>query len=114
PGRVEAYFSGQSGALLLAHFEAIVLVWEGAGWAAYLETVTGGPELVASTRPQVEAARQALAPLATGASLADRIRQDPASVETAFSELQQLTRFFKSDLSSRLGISITYDSGDGD
>jgi hypothetical protein len=32
----------------------------------------------------------------------------------AFDELQRLTRFLKSELSSLLGISITYSSGDGD
>lgn len=114
PARVEAYYSGHSGPLLLAHFEAVVALWEGPGWAAYLETVTGGPELVASTRPQIEATRAALSPLATGPALSTRIAQDPAAAEAAFAALQQLTRFFKSDLSSRLGISITYDSGDGD
>jgi len=40
--------------------------------------------------------------------------QNDLNIEALYHELQIHTRYFKSDMSSLLGITITYSSGDGD
>ena len=47
-------------------------------------------------------------------SLAYLMDNEPETVEEFRLELQKHTRFFKSDMSSVLGIAITFSSGDGD
>jgi hypothetical protein len=42
------------------------------------------------------------------------ITTNPQPAIDLHTELQRHTRFFKSDLSSLLGLTITYSSGDGD
>mgnify|MGYP007059449494 CR=1 FL=1 len=46
--------------------------------------------------------------------MSELITTDAGRLENLHTEMQKLTRFFKSELSSLLGISITYSSGDGD
>lgn len=123
PARVEAYFSGHSLALIGAHLDAIERLWygtgldgaEGSGFYAYLKTVTGGPDLITATEAQWGAVRDAYDALAASNLPLDQlIETQPDRVETFHTELQRHTRFFKSDMSSLLGISITFSSGDGD
>jgi uncharacterized protein len=123
PARVEAYFSGQSVALSGTHLDAIERLWygtgldgtEGPGFYEYLETVTGGPELITATEEQWGTVRDAYeAVVAANLPLDQLIKNQPALVETFHTELQRHTRFFKSDMSSLLGITITFSSGDGD
>ena len=116
PNKVEAYYSGLSKQLAEQHFDAIVLLWEGGdgvGFREYLESVEGGLTLVEATQTQINSVEQALAALPE-ASLSQLIEQDPETVNNLHTELQKLTRYFKSDMSSLLGIAITYNSGDGD
>jgi predicted lipoprotein len=124
PERVEARYSDNSMRLARLHFESIRAFWEGqvptsstgASFISirqYLENVVGGPRLVEETRAQfaaVEAAFDACGS-ATIASLA--AANDPR-LAVLHTELQKLTRFLKSELSSLLGVAITYSSGDGD
>jgi uncharacterized protein len=42
------------------------------------------------------------------------VAQNHPTVDALHTELQKHTRFFKSDMSSLLGIAITFSSGDGD
>jgi uncharacterized protein len=123
PQRVEAYYSGRSMELARRQFEAVREIWEGrpAGSTApafrslrsYLETVPGGQRLVEETRIQCDAVQRAFD--ATGdSSLAALCQASDPRIEALHTELQKLTRFFKSELSSLLGIAITYSSGDGD
>ncbi|WNJ20697.1 imelysin family protein [Pontibacter sp. G13] len=115
PQLVEAYYSGYSTELLEAHLASIEAIWRGNGngYRAYLLTVTGGPELVEDTETQLQAIQLSLANLPDG-RLADQISTDPTPVNDLHTELQKNTRFFKSDMSSLLGIAITFNSGDGD
>jgi hypothetical protein len=120
PSLVEAYYSRQSLPLLREHFDQMVAVWEGRGnvdglgFREYLQAAQGGEDLITSTEAQLESCRQAFDALPAGKSLAQLIEEDIAAVTDLHTELQKLTRFFKSDMSSLLSIAITYDSGDGD
>ncbi|TNE79623.1 MAG: hypothetical protein EP332_10350 [Bacteroidetes bacterium] len=122
PQLVQAYYSGYSIPLLKAHFKAIEDLWKGTGagqqniigFKEYLETVVGGTDLILATESQIAAVQTALNALPNQSKLSDLIQQDLEAVKTAHTEIQKLTRFLKSDLSSLLGIAITYSSGDGD
>jgi predicted lipoprotein len=122
PEKVEAFYSGHSLPALEAHFEALVRLWEGrasngadgSGFKEYLASVEGGPALILSTEAQIAAIRLQFAQLNDSDRLSDLIQTNPAGLDPLFNALTQHTRFFKSDMSSLLGISITYSSGDGD
>lgn len=121
PTRVEGYFSGRSVELAQAHFRNTENQWRGRtrfghngiGFDDYLQAVQGGPDLANSTTAQMATTTTALAALPT-TPLSAQITASVALPTAAFDELQRLTRFLKSELSSLLGISITYSSGDGD
>lgn len=122
PQLVEAYYSGQSLAMLKAHFTAIKEIWhgrakngqDGIGFREYLGNVEGGPALIASTEAQLAAVKAALNAVPTTPSMSEQIAGDNSKVEALYVELSKMTRFFKSDMSSLLGIAITFSSGDGD
>ncbi len=122
PHLVQAYYSGLSIPLMKMHYTAIEDLWHGRtssgqdfiGFKEYLASVVGGEELIASTEVQMEAVNAALKNLKNIHKLSDRIQVDFETVKQVHTELQKLTRFLKSDLSSLLGIAITYSSGDGD
>ncbi len=122
PQRVEAYYSGKSLAMLAAHLSAVEDLWygrgregqAGPGFREYLESVEGGPALVAATEAQMTEVKAALAAVPTTAPLAAQIQNAPDPADRLHTELQKQTRFYKSDMSSLLGISITFSSGDGD
>ncbi len=113
PERVEAYYSGQSLPMLKQHLATLEAIYHG-GLQAYLQSVEGGPALATATDQQLRDVNAALAALPVATPLAAQIVTVPAPVETLHTELQQQTRYFKSDMSSLLGIAITYSSGDGD
>jgi predicted lipoprotein len=122
PRLVEALYSGHSREALEAYLSAIFDVYLGNsdsgkgpafGWKQYLENVEGGKELVASTETQMDAVRQAMNQIPVRPSLSAQVSQPEAMVRL-HTELQKLTRFYKSDMSSLMGIAITYSSGDGD
>ncbi|HRI60059.1 MAG TPA: imelysin family protein [Saprospiraceae bacterium] len=122
PQLVEAFYSGQSLAMLKAHLAAIEAIWygrakngqDGIGFREYLEKVEGGPALIADTETQLANVKAALAAVPETPDLSDQISGDKAKLETLYTELQKMTRFFKSDMSSLLGIAITFSSSDGD
>ncbi|GAA4398930.1 hypothetical protein GCM10023187_10080 [Nibrella viscosa] len=122
PARAEGYYSGQSLLFIKNHLTAIENIWygrsrdgkAGVGFKEYLENVEGGQALVASTEAQLGNVRKALNALPETVPLSQQIRTNPAAVENVLNECQKLTRFFKSDMSSLLGIAITFASGDGD
>jgi uncharacterized protein len=122
PQLVEALYSGQSLNMLRLHFAAIEGIWRGKtkagqdfpGLRSYLQSAVGGPELIASTEAQLSNVQKALAAIPNSPSLSKQITDNKAPLENLNTELQKLTRFFKSDLSSLLGLTITFSSGDGD
>ncbi|MFN0037754.1 MAG: imelysin family protein [Saprospiraceae bacterium] len=122
PQLVEAFYSGQSLAMLKNHVAAIENIWhgrsrsgqDGIGFREYLESVEGGDALIASTEAQLAALKTALAAVPESPSLSEQIAGDNSKVEALYVEFSKMTRFFKSDMSSLLGIAITFSSGDGD
>jgi predicted lipoprotein len=122
PHLVEAYYSGQSLDMMKKHLAAIEDIWlgrsksgqQGIGFRAYLESVQGGPELITSTETQLAALKAALNAIPTSPTLAEQIAGGSPEVQALYVEFSKMTRFFKSDMSSLLGIAITYSSGDGD
>jgi len=121
PQNVEAYYSGISLQLAKAHWQQLKNIWEGtgligsrrSGFKEYLESVSGGQELIVSTQQQMFAIDQAFAAI-PDKPLSKAITEDFEKVNLVHTEMQKHTRFFKSDLSSLIGIAITYSSGDGD
>ncbi len=121
PQLVEAFYSGESLTMMEEHLQAVENIWRGRsqngtngiGFEEYLMSVTGGPALIESTETQLSAALSSVEAIPEG-RLSEIIQNNPTVVENAHTELQKLTRFFKSDMSSLLGISITFNSGDGD
>jgi hypothetical protein len=122
PTLVEAYYSGFSVESFRAHVLSCEAIWygraqngtEGPGFKAYLESVTGGPTLVTSTINQLSVVKSAMNEVPTTSRLSVQIQNSPAALDKFHTELQKHTRFFKSDMSSLLGIAITFSSGDGD
>ena len=122
PHLVEAYYSGASLELLKAHVEAVERIYYGTGldgvdslgFHEYLLSVEGGPELVQETEAQWQAVKTALNNVPTNASFSQVIENQDLTVDILHIELLKHTRFFKSDMSSLLGIAITFSSIDGD
>ena len=122
PQLVEARYSALSLACLRAHHEALVDLWygrnfagtDGIGWREYIASVDGGDALIASTEAQLAQIDAALNALPDSPSFEAQIDSNFDALNTLHTRLQQHTRFFKSDMSSLLGITITFSSGDGD
>ena len=116
---VEAYYSGISSELIEAHFENSKNCWFGLsrngmeliGFEEYLQSVVGGSELIETTKDALFRIDEAIANLPDG-SLSENVTSQ--EVEILRNELQSNTANFKSSMSSLLGISITFNSGDGD
>ncbi|NQZ77440.1 MAG: imelysin family protein [Ekhidna sp.] len=119
PTLVEAFYSGISKELIEEHFQSSVNLWSGTsrtgdeliGFEEYLDSVVGGPELVTTTKDAIGELEAALQNLPEG-ELANII--DRSEIQELRDKLQGNTANFKSSMSSLLGISITFNSGDGD
>ena len=121
PEKVEAYYSGYSLELAFAHWSQLKNIWEGRGlngkkgigFKDYLATISGGNTLIEATEIQMAQIDKAFGNI-PHKPLSKNIQDDFEKVNVVHTELQKHTRFFKSDLSSLIGIAITYSSGDGD
>jgi hypothetical protein len=98
--------------MLKAHLNTLETLWR--KFIPYLQSIEGGNALISATEAQLTSTKNALNVVAETPSFADQITALPASFDTLNTEFQKLTRYFKSDMSSLLGIAITYASGDGD
>ena len=126
PTKVEGYLSGYSTTLLKAKYDAIKNLWYGyarlsllsslsaKGFKEYLASVENGSRLITDTELQWNMIDSKLANLNSQIPLQDMIKKQSAELEQVFIELTKHTRFLKSEMSSLLGISITYSSSDGD
>jgi predicted lipoprotein len=121
--RMEGYYSDVSLSLITTHFNALSNVWKGnanfssrtgLGFEEYLESVFGGQELKESSLSAISEIEQKLSLIDTQGSLKQAIDTNQNAVIELHNLFQQHTRFFKSDLASLLGVSITFNSGDGD
>ncbi|NCQ11501.1 MAG: hypothetical protein GW809_05030, partial [Bacteroidetes bacterium] len=120
PELVEAYYS-KSMSLKGAkyHFEQIKTIWRGPengiGFKGYLRTVTGGVALIESTENQFAIVDSVFSRFDVETELLSKlVAENDERVILLHTELQRLTRFLKSELSSLIGIAITYSSSDGD
>jgi predicted lipoprotein len=121
PQNVEAYYSEHSLELAFAHWSQLKKIWEGRGlngkdgigFKEYLVTISGGNALIESTEKQMAEIDKAFSNI-PHKPLSKCIQEDFEKVNLVHTEMQKHTRFFKSDLSSLIGIAITYSSGDGD
>ena len=122
PQLVEAFYSGQSLEMMKLHFQAIEHLYygrtkngtSGLSFKDYLESVEGGKALVALTEAQIKVIKEAFAKIPTDQPFSVLVANNDPTVDVLHTELQKHTRFFKSDMSSLLGIAITFSSGDGD
>ncbi len=114
----EALYSGYSFNIIKKHFEVMENIWRGGenelGFRAYLKQVTGGDALIATTESQINLIHNALDAISDQTPMKDEILINAAPYISLHTELQKNTKNFKSDLSSLIGIAITYSSGDGD
>jgi uncharacterized protein len=122
PLKVEALYSKQSLKYLKLNIIAINNIWygksktgvEGVGFKAYLNSVTGGPDLILKTETQIKVINDLANGLSLSTSLQTQIASNFTALETLHTELQKQVRNYKSDMSSLLGIAITFSSSDGD
>lgn len=117
PNLVEALYSGKSVALFKTHILSSEIIWQGGnglGFDDYLKTVTGGPALLEATQQQLMNIDTAMDKVADDPVFSTQVDSNPEPGTALQIELQKNTRYFKSDLSSLLGIAITFSSGDGD
>lgn len=116
PEKVEALYSGLGLSGIHLHLSAITRVWRGIpslGFKNYLLHSTGGKALVDLTEQQLIVIEDHIAKCPSE-PLHTAMVNSPQPFVTLHTELQRNTRFFKSDMSSILGLTITYSSGDGD
>jgi len=118
PNLVEALYSGQSIYFLKLQLASIENIWRGGnqekGFKRYLNAVTGGPALVSTTEAQLGIIRQKLDAISDQISMQQQLLDNPQPLLDLHTEIQKNTKNYKSDLSSLIGIAITYSSGDGD
>ena len=122
PELVEAYYSGHSLTIIEEHLAALERVYygrsvtgtDGSGLEDYLQEVVGGPELVSLTENQWSSVLSAYEAVPATPALSELAETENIELSSFHTELQKQTRYFKSDMSSLLGIAITFDSGDGD
>jgi len=119
PTLVEAYYSGISKQLVQEHFSSIKNIWMGKtrggeniiSFEEYLMALEGGSALITTTKAAIAEIDHALLALPEGRLSA---LVDSEEIVTLRTKLQANTANFKSSMSSLLGISITFSSGDGD
>lgn len=122
PQLAEAYYSGLSVLFMKENFKAAENIWRGVGtdgtnrtgFDDYLDKVTGGIELKNATVQQLTAVNMQFQSFNNTEKFSELVKNDLTKVNLLHTELQKMTRYFKSDLSSLLGIAITFSSSDGD
>jgi uncharacterized protein len=122
PTKVEARYSRNSFKYLKLNIQSIEDIWygkskagaDGIGWKEYLSSVTGGTDLITRTESQMQVIKSLINTLANTPSFEQQITTNNVALVGLHTELQKHIRNYKSDMSSLLGIAITFSSGDGD
>lgn len=120
PENVEAFYSGISASLAFTELITLEDIYlgrstqgDGAGLSEYLQTIElNGISLDNSIKDQFTIASGKLQSLADPLSVT--INTDPADVKATYTELQKLLVLLKSDMTSALGVQITFEDNDGD
>lgn len=119
PELVEAFYSGKSIIALKRHIRSVFELWNGRepgvhGFRYYLGFVANGERLVNETQLQMDSLNVVLDSFGDDENLSTLITAHDARVDNLVEHSQKMSRFLKSELSSLIGIAITYSSGDGD
>jgi predicted lipoprotein len=117
---LEAYHGAISLDLIKAQFTATENIWygkstsgtDGSGFDDYLDAVEG-TDLKAQTITSIDNVWSKINAIPEG-SMVTTLNDDPSPIITTVEEMQKHTRYFKSDLSTKIGIAITFSDGDGD
>lgn len=118
PAYCEAYFSGMSIELALENLKALQNIFNGGnslGFDDYIkdvedESVTNS--LADNINSQFESCKSKLN--AVGSPLSNKIDSNPTAVSDAWQEIKKLITYTKTDMSSILGLLITFQDNDGD
>lgn len=123
PYLLDVFYSKQSGAFIRYQFEVLIDLFEGEskgapnqiGWADYIAmSNSAGEELTINIREKTEAVRVAFDALPTDVSLEELVEEeDQLAIDLNYA-LADLYRLFESDMSSILGLAVTFDIDDGD
>lgn len=119
PQLVEAYYSKASLIALKKHIRTVYAMWSGSGsvnlgFKYYLGFVPNGDRLIADTEQQMDSLNVVLDSFNDSEVLSDLISASDPRIDKLVEHSQKMSRFYKSELSSLIGIAITYSSGDGD
>lgn len=119
PEATEAFYAGYSAELAVANLQAVDRLFsgtgldnsDGLGLQEHIEAL-GAEDLSNNITTEFEEANTAVQDLSD--PLSDEVENDNESVEAAFQELQDLVALLKADMSSVLGVTITFQDNDGD
>ena len=114
PLAVEAYYGGYSVELASANLQQVERIFTGGdsrGLDDNLEALGAG-DLSSEIQTQIDEAQSALDGLSD--PLSQQIEENNDPVLTTFEEMQQVVTLLKADMTSILGITITYQDNDGD
>jgi predicted lipoprotein len=119
PEKVQAYYAKNSIQLALAHIQAVQNIYlgkDGLGLDDYL--ISADAKLTDGT-PVNDLIKNQFATAITKLNglkdpLSDQIKSNNAAVLATYTELQKLTVYLKTDMTSALGIAITFVDTDGD
>lgn len=120
PEKVEAYHSGESLTLIHEQLNAVQEVFNnsnGYGLSDLLddrEAWHNPTNMLLSEQINIQLDEARVALTAIEGPLSEAIETQPAVVENAYTELQQVVVLLKTDMISALGISITSNDNDGD
>ena len=122
PHFLDVFYSGQSGTYLRYHFEVLMQLFEGEyaaepnqiGWADYLiQSNEAGAQLVETIRVKQDVVRAAFDALPE-LPLEQLMQEEHPTVFELNDALADLYHLFESDMSSILGLAVTFDIDDGD
>lgn len=114
PVTVEAYYGGYSVELAQANLEQVERIFTGddsRGLDDYLEALDA-QDLSDEIQTQIDEAQSALEEL--NDPLSQQVEENNDPVQNSFKELQDLVSLLKADMTSVLGIEITFQDTDGD
>ncbi len=124
PGHAEAFYSGYSLELLIGHMEAIQTFIKGEGFATggnglglddyadFVSAKKGDENLSSAINTQIENIITDIESFS--APLSQYVTSNPAESKDAYQSMQKLVPLIKVDLTSALGVLITYQDNDGD
>lgn len=114
PSDVEGFASGTSKDLAVATLESAAALYHGAEGGCGLDALVDpvAPAIGEKIRAQFGGARAALSAL--DGPLERAVKSEPKKLEAAHKALKSLEIALKSDLTSALGVTLTFSSADGD